>query len=96
VEGVPEPVQTITQNQGDPAMERCEPDDYSGVIEMELDQLLTVGELVRHMPPPEGVRDEFLSGLADLIAGNVRRIKNMLPLTYDDIRLRAEKKGAAK
>jgi hypothetical protein len=58
------------------------PEDHSSEINMELDQLIALGELLRAMPTPGETRDEFFPGLADLIAGG-DRIKGMLDSSYD-------------
>ena len=57
---------------------------------MELEKLIALGELVRQMPVPCETRDEFFSGLADMIAGGADRIKEMLDPTYDFLSQRSK------
>lgn len=62
-----------------------ETQDFSREISSELDQLISLSELLREMPvDAPGFRDGFFLGLAAIIAGSADRINEMLEPTYDD------------
>lgn len=72
---------------------KLETEDYTSEIGAELDQLIALGEILRHMPTPAETRDEFFPGLADLIARGADRINDMLTPTYNFLCQRSKERG---